>query len=411
MRRVLPVLLVLLLSACAAQPPERAPLPDVEAVLPEAAGCQVSVDEPLGVRVITVSSTGAAAGLLEEDDVITSIEGMATTTRPDLSEIMTTFGPSDQIEVDYVRDGSASSTVITLGTNPDDETRGMIGVTVQTAFDTVDLDSVDDIIAPSSTARPIQVGGNLYLVDPVTNTWQGTGITPPADTRWVSTSTGIYSVTDGDPVQVVDLLSGETIADDGFNDWEPLRLIGAVADQVLVVVSAPIPDQPGFVSLGVAAFDPRAGETRWVSPVSNGFGIPVAAFGSPDDSAFLAVGADPESGDQLGVALFNAAGALQTTAGLDTLGTPIGWHDDTRMAFRTSQGVISIHDFIDGSTTTFELPQNLSGAEAAAVGDGQNILVVGERTLLLQSLADPTVSSPLATNCRIGRTGDPGWGV
>jgi hypothetical protein len=81
------------------------------------------------------------------------------------------------------------------------------------------------------------------------------------------------------------------------------------------------------------------------------------------------------------------------------------------MAFRTSQGIVSIHDFIDGSTETFELPENLFGSEAAAVGDGENLLVVGERTLLLQSLTDPALSSPLATNCRIGRTGDPGWGV
>jgi hypothetical protein len=44
---------------------------------------------------VPVSSTGAAAGRLEEDDVITAIEGMATITRPGLSEIMTGFGPGD----------------------------------------------------------------------------------------------------------------------------------------------------------------------------------------------------------------------------------------------------------------------------------------------------------------------------
>ena len=84
MRRVLPVLL-LVVAACVAQPPERAPLPDVEDVLPEVAGCRLSVGEPLGVRVVTVSSTGAAAGQLEEDDIITSVDGMPTVTRPDLS--------------------------------------------------------------------------------------------------------------------------------------------------------------------------------------------------------------------------------------------------------------------------------------------------------------------------------------
>lgn len=410
MRRVLPVLL-LVVAACVAQPPERAPLPDVEDVLPEVAGCRLSVGEPLGVRVVTVSSTGAAAGQLEEDDIITSVDGMPTVTRPDLSGIMADFGPGDEIEIEYLRDGSAGSVNVTLGANPEDETKGMIGVTVQTAFETIDLDSATETIPPSPTVRPIQVGGDLFLVDPVTNAWQGMGITPPSDTRWVSTSTGVYSVTGDDTVEVLDLLTGETVADDGFDDWTPLRLIGSVADHLLVVVSAEIPDQPGFVNLGVAAFDPRDGETAWVSPVSNDFGIPVSAYGSPDDSAFLAVGAEPESGEQRGVALFSAAGALQTATGLDSLGTPIGWHDDTRMAFRTSESIVSIHNFLDGSTETFELPENLLGAEAAAVGDGENLLVVGERTLLLQSLTDPTFSSPLASNCRIGRTGDPGWGA
>jgi hypothetical protein len=48
---------------------------------------------------------------------------------------------------------------------------------------------------------------------------------------------------------------------------------------------------------------------------------------------------------------------------------------------------------------------------AASVGDGRHILAVGERDLLLQDLTDPNFSAPLASNCTIGRAGDPGWGV
>lgn len=410
MRRLLPVLL-LILGACAAEPPERAPLPDVEEILPEAIGCRVNIGAPTGVRVASVADAGAAEGLLEEGDVITSINGSPTETRPDLTEMMSQFGPGDTIEIDYDRSGADGSVSVTLAENPDDPTRGMIGITVQTAYETAELEELTETVAPNPTTRPIEVGSTLYLFDPLSNQWQSTGIDPPEDTRWVSTSSGLYSVTSDDPVQILDLVTGEPIEDDGFDDWAPQRLIGSVGDDLLVVVTAEVANQPGFVNLAVAAFDPRSGTTSWVTPVSNDFGIPVAAYGSPDGSAFLAVGADPESGDQLGVALFDASGALQTQEGLAQLGSPMGWHDDTSMAFRTSEAAISVHDFIDASTEVIDLPESLVGSVTATVGDGQHILVVGNRDLLLQDLTDLNESVPLATNCNVGRTGDPGWGA
>lgn len=410
MRRVLPVLF-LILGACAAQPPERAPLPDIEEVLPEAVGCQVNVGAPTGVRVASVADTGAAEGLLEEGDVITAVNNSPTETRPDLTEVMGQYGPGETIEIDYDRDGAGGSVSVTLADNPDDPSRGMIGITVQTAYETADLEELTETIPPTATTRPIEVGSTLYLFDPLSNQWQSTGVDPPQNTRWVSTSSGFYSVTTNDPVQILDLVTGEPIDDDGFNDWAPQRLVGSVGDELLVVVTAEIAEQPGFVNLAVAAFDPRSGTTSWVTPVSNEFGIPVAAYGSPDGSAFLAVGADPESGEQLGVALFDANGTLRTQQGLADLGSPMGWHNDTSMAFRTSEAAISVHDFVDASTETYELPDSLVGSVTATVGDGQHILVVGNRDLLLQDLTDLDESMPLASNCNIGRTGDPGWGA
>jgi hypothetical protein len=271
-------------------------LPDVEEVLPEATGCRLSVGEPLGVNVASVTSDGAASGILQEGDIISSIGGVATPTRPELTEALAEYSPDDTVEIEFTRDGTASTASITLGAHPDDETRAMIGITVQTAFEQVEPDSADDVVGPSTTARPIQIGEGLFLFDPLDITWQSTGITPPTETRWVSTSSGIYSVTDTDPVAVLDLVSGEAIEDDGFRGWVPQRLIGAVGDIVVLVVTTPAQDQPGFVNLAIAGFDPASGETLWVSPISSASGIPVAAYGSPDESAFLVVGADPESG-------------------------------------------------------------------------------------------------------------------
>ena len=410
MRRVL-LSLALVLCACVEQPPERSPLPDVAEAVSEAVGCQINVGDPLGVEVVSVLATGAAVGILEEGDVIASVEGTPTATRPDLSARMAEFGPGETIDVEFERDGVEKSASVVLGENPDDDTKGMIGITVQTAFEAVPLDGLEDVISPSATARPIEIGGAIFVFDPISNQWQSTGVTPPRDTRWVSTSSGLYSATIDEPVQVVDLLTGEEIADDGFQDWEPLRLIGAVGDTILVVVTDEVPDQPGFVNLGIAGFEPRSGETRWVTPVSNGFGIPVAAYGGLDDTVFLAVGADPESGDQLGVTLFDADGNLQLGEGLTEYGSPIGWYDETSIAYRSSEGLVTVYDLIERTASDFELPQSLFGSVAASVGDGRHIIAVGNRDLLLQDLSDINVSEPLATNCNFGQTGDPGWGV
>lgn len=365
----------------------------------------------MGVDVVSVVAGGAAAGILEEGDIIASIGGTPTVTRPDLTEVMDDYGPGDTVEIVYTRDDEEGKATITLTANPNDGSRGMIGVTVQTAFETVGLDAVDDVIAPSTTARPIQIGEELYIFDPLARTWQRTGVSPPSDTRWVSLSTGFYSVSGDDPVVLVDLLDGATVEDDGFRGWSAQRLIGTVGELILLVVTAEIPDQPGFVNLAIAGFDPRTGETAWVSPVSNTFGIPVAAFGSPDGTAFVAVGADPETGEQRGAALYDAAGTIRTATGFEGLGDPMGWFDGGSMAFRTSEDVVSVHDFVDGGTVTYDLPQNLVGSVGATVGDGQHIIVVGNRNLILQDLTDPVVASTLATNCSLGRTGDPGWGL
>jgi hypothetical protein len=386
-------------------------LPDVEEVLPEATGCRLSVGEPLGVNVASVTSGGAASGILQEGDIISSIDGVATPTRPELTEALAGYSPDDTVEIEFTRDGTASTASITLGAHPDDETRAMIGITVQTAFEQVEPDSADDVVGPSATARAIQIGESLFLFDPLDNTWQDTGITPPTETRWVSTSSGIYSVTDTDPVAVLDLFSGEALEDDGFRGWVPQRLIGAVGDIVVLVVTTPAQDQPGFVNLAIAGFDPATAETLWVSPISSASGIPVAAYGSPDESAFLVVGADPDSGEQSGVALYDAGGTLRNAPGLGDLGDPIGWFDVRSMAYRTSETVISVFDFVDGTTDTYDLPENIVGSVTASVGDGRHILAVGGRDLLLQDLTDPNVSIPLATNCTLGQTGDPGWGL
>ena len=411
MRRITPALILVLVSACVAQPPERGTLPDVSEVVDEPVGCRLSVGEPMGVAVISVIEPSAASGILESGDVITEVDGVRMVTRSDLTGLMAEHAPGDVVEFGYTRDGEPETASITLGENPNEPSRAMIGVTIETAYDQIGPDEADDVIAPSVSARPIHLGDTILLFDPLVHTWQQTGITPPEETRWVSTSTGIYAVEGEGPVQILDLMSGETIEDDGFEGWSPLRLIGVVGDDLIVVVSMDVDDQPGFVNLAIAGFNPTTATTSWVAPIPNTFGVPVAAHGSPNGSGFVLVGAEPDSNEQTGVVLYNALGLTVGTEDLTGFGTPMGWFDSQSMAFRTNEEEITVYDFAEASTETYTLPQNATATVATTVADGINILAVAGRDLFLQGLTDTSFSAPLASNCNIGRAGDPGWGT
>jgi hypothetical protein len=89
----------------------------------------------------------------------------------------------------------------------------------------------------------------------------------------------------------------------------------------------------------------------------------------------------------------------------------MGWFDQESAAFRTNEQDITVYNFTEASPETFTLPQNATSALATTVGDGANILAVGGRDLFLQGLTDPMFSAPLASNCSIGRAGEPGWGL
>jgi hypothetical protein len=411
MRRILPSLL-LVATACVAQPPERSPLPDVGEVVPEPIGCQVSVGEPSGVKVVSVLPDTPAVGVFQEQDLIIEIDGTAIDTRPALFELMNGYAPGDTIEITYIRGDDTMTDSVTLTANPSDGTRPLIGLTLLTAFTTISLEEANDIVEPSRAARPLDVGGQIYLFDPLANTWQPLGISPPDDARWASTSTGIYSVTGTDTVQILDLITGGTIEDDGFEGWELRRLMGAVGDDLIVLITSEVLDQPGFINLAIAGFDPLSAETLWISPISTTFGVPVSAIGSLDDSAFLLIGVGAETGEESGFAVYNSRGMPQEATISLELGEPIGWFDVQSMAFQTGEDMITVANLIDGSSTTYPLPQGLIGASAVAtVGDGQHIIAISGRNLMLHDLANAGDSQPVATNCAVGQTGDPGWGL
>ena len=411
MRRILTVLLAVV-TACVAQPPERSPLPDVDDALPVPLGCQLAVGESQGVRVQSVLPDTPATDVLEEGDLIVAIDADQVGSRPELMDLMTTRAPGQTIDVTFFRNELTETVSITLAPNPNDVTRPMMGVIIETAFATISPDDADSVVTPSDTARLIDIADEIYLFDPLANTWQALGITPPDVARWVSTSTGLYSVRelDNGTVEIVDLLTDQGITDDGFQGWQLRRLIGTVGHTLVAVVVEDVPDRPGFINVAIAGFDPIAARTVWMAPVSSTFGVPVAAIGSLDDTAFLMIGANAETGQQSGLRVFDNMGRPRNEETAVATGEPVGWFDLQSMTFKTADDTVSVANLIDGSTTTYALPQDLIGANLAAVGDGQHILAISGRDLLVHDLADVGDTYAIATNCAVGPIGSPGWG-
>jgi hypothetical protein len=314
------------------------------------------------------------------------------------------------VDIAFERDTEVRTAQIDLASHPSDQQRPYLGVTVSTAHDTIGAEEANHLVQPGATSRTIEIAGNLLVFDPMARTWQDTGLTIPEGLNWVSTTTGFYGASDDTPAVLFDLVTGDEVSHDDFQGWEPRRLIGSLGDKVILAVTTEIPDQPGFINIAIALFDPTVGETLWVSPVLTGFGVPVAAYGSTDGSAFLAVGTDQDTGSEIGVELWDASGTRRSVGELAELGSPIGWFDQTSLGFR-SEDIVSVLDVATGSSSTFTLPSSLLENRLLAVGDGSHVLAVEGRTLLLDDLTTQGEISLLAESCVLGAIGSPGWGM
>jgi hypothetical protein len=257
----------------------------------------------------------------------------------------------------------------------------------------------------------VVLGEHVVVVDPATGDWGGLEHEAGIGSSWVATTEGIYTMSDEEDPILSDALTGEPVGNDGFQDWEPRRLIGSLGANLLMVVSVDIPDQPGFVNVALALFDPITGETLWVTPMLNEFGVPVTAFGAPDRSGFVLVGADAETGTVIGVEFYDSQGTRRDVGALSEQGTPVGWFDGTSMAFRPNPEQISIYDFADGSIRNFTVPSGLLDSQITAVGDGRQILAIDGRDLLVTDVTGDSEVRTLAENCTVARIGEPGWGL
>lgn len=74
---------------------------------------------PQGLFVAGVAAGGPAATAgLRQGDVITKVNGQATTSNIQLQELSLTKKAGDKVQIGYSRDGKESTATVTLGTQP-----------------------------------------------------------------------------------------------------------------------------------------------------------------------------------------------------------------------------------------------------------------------------------------------------
>jgi hypothetical protein len=398
--------IVLVAAACAQPPPERAPLPRVEDVLEPAAACTFLVGEPSGVLVNDVIDDSAADGLLLVGDVIVAVDAEPT---PDSTALLATLAdksPGDAIEIDYLRNDAETTGALTLGADPAQPGRPLMGVMIRTRYQAIPANEVPSDLAPTAATRPVSIGEMIYLLDPLTGGWAKTDASVEDDVDWIATTSSMYLLNEGD---LVDMISSEVIPHDVPDGWEPLRVIGSIGPDLIIVVSQPAPGSSETVRVAISRFDPEAGATVWVEPAIDGFGIPISALGSPDGETMVVVGVSEDGAQLTGIDLRDGDGAHLDSAELITLGTPVGWMDDRTLLFRTSNETATRVVAATGSTDDVTLDPAVAGLPLFPVGDGHSVLAVDGQSLILDDLDRDEEVRILAENCPIGRIGDPRW--
>jgi hypothetical protein len=334
---------------------------------------------------------------------------METVDSDDLRQALSGQSVGDPVELEVRRDGSVESVELILGANPDDPERPFMGVMIRTEFERLLATEADLTIPEVPTSRAVVIGGLLYGMEPSGSLWVNTGVTVEEDINWAATSERVYALSTGGETVLTDLFSGELIDYPVVDNWIPARLIGAIDDDLLLAVTQEVPDQPELVAVAISRFDPETGDTEWIEPISDGFGVPVTGWASPEAGFITVAGVEPDDASLTGVEMLTSEGV---TAGLDDLlevGTPIGWLDEKTAVFRTSATTVSTVNAVTGDIEEITIDSTLEGVALYAVADGHSVLAVSDRSLLLDDLTADSEVRVLAENCSIGRVGDPGW--
>lgn len=389
--------------ACAATPPERGSLPDVGEALDPPAQCGFLVGEPQGVLVQEVSPDSAADGLLIAGDVIVAFDDEPTPDSESLLAALREKDVGDVVELSVRRGDEETHQTLTLG---DASGEPRIGVMIRTQYHAVEAADVETEVQPGPLTRPISIAGLIYLFDAGSNVWERTDVEVAEEVNWVSTTAGLFAIQDE---VITDLVTDEEVPHDGFQGWEPIRVIGSAGEDLLLVVTQEVPDEPERVAVGVSRFNPFTSETLWAQPVVDGFGIPISAWGSPDGEAIAVAGVNEGGSEITGIDVWDGDGVPAGMEDLVPLGTPVGWMDADSVLFRTDVAVASLLTVPGGNVEEIALEPTIGGLPLFPVGDGSGVLALDDQSLVLDDLTVTGDLKVLAENCSFERVGEPGW--
>ena len=403
-RRLAALLLTsMVMLACASTPPERSSLPNVDEALDPPAQCTFLVGEPQGVLVQEVTPDSAADGLLIVGDVIVAFDNQPTLDSESLLSALGEKDVGDVVEISVLRGDEETEQTLTLG---DASGEPRIGVMIRTQYQAVEAADVDTEVEPGPLTRPISIAGLIYLFDAGNNVWERTEVEVADEVNWVATTAGLYGIQDD---VISDLISGEEIPHDGFEGWEPIRVIGSAEEDVILVVTQEVPDEPERVAVGVSRFNPLTAQSVWTQPVVEGFGIPIQALGSPDGEAIAVVGVDEGGSEITGVDVWDGDGIPRGMDDLVALGTPVGWMDDESLLFRTDVEVASLLSVPGGDVEEITLEPAIAGLPLFPVGDGRGVLALDNQSFVLDDVTLVGDLQVLAEDCGFSRVGEPGW--
>jgi hypothetical protein len=389
--------------ACASTPPERSSLPDVGEALDPPAQCTFLMGEPQGVLVQEVTPDSAADGLLIVGDVIVAFDDQPTLDSESLLAALGEKEVGDVVEISVLRGDEETEQTLTLG---DASGEPRIGVMIRTQYQAVEAADIDTEVEPGTLTRPISISGLIYLFDAGSNVWERTEVEVADEINWVATTSGLYGIQDE---VISDLISGEEIPHDGFEGWEAIRVIGSAGEDVILVVTQEVPDEPERVAVGVSRFNPFTSQTVWTQPVVDGFGIPISALGSPDGEAIVVVGVNEEGSEITGIDVWDGDGNARGMEDLVALGTPVGWMDDESLLFRTDVEVASLLTVPGGAREEITLETAVAGLPLYPVGNGRGVLALDNQSLVLDDVILVGDLQVLAENCDFSRVGEPGW--
>lgn len=384
MRRLL--VFALVVTACAQQPPPRAPLPAVETAVPPSRPCAALVGEPQGATVVDVLEGSAADGVLMPGDLVVAFQGSEVATATDLQNLVRSRRAEEEVELEVNRNGSLVRLGVRLGGTA--EGRPLLGVMIRTAYPEVGLSELPERRLRTPLARLVEAEGILLGLDPVGAELVATDIPPPPEGEWFGVDGVVYRLEGARLVSS----RGATLPLPAV----PTGLLGADGRAVLVAI--PDGDQHRILRVEVPT-----GSTEEVLRISDG--EPLAVLASPDGSRLLLASV----GEEGRTPTFSIVAGGERRVLPSTLRAVFGWFDDRRILVQPAGGGLQILDPDGGTVQPVELPSSTSPElEIWGVGDGAHLLVRDDGTLTRLSVDPSEEARDLLVRCRIDRIDLPG---